>query len=92
LFNADIKNWLFAKVVKVPAEEVKALVTAATTIESTRLKLPAVKTGAIVTAALTITLAAALLTVIKFGLPPNIATKLPPVIFIVPMSQKRISV
>ena len=66
---------------KVPAAEVKALVTAATTIESTRLKLPAVKTGATVTALLIITFALALLTVVKFGLPPKIATKPPPVIY-----------
>ena len=81
MFNAEVKNWLFDKVVTVPAAEVNALVTAAATIESTILKVPAVNTGATVTTLFKITFALALLTVVKFGLPPKIATNPAPVIF-----------
>jgi hypothetical protein len=64
--------------------DVIAFVTAATTIESTRLKVPEVKTGATVTALLIIIFALALFTVVKFGLPPKIATKPAPVILAEP--------
>jgi hypothetical protein len=64
----------------------------AITIESTKLAFPAVKVGEIHVEFLTITLARALLIVIKLGLPPKIASKPPPVILVVPISQKRISV
>jgi hypothetical protein len=87
--------WLLAKVIIVPAAVVIAFDVAvtATIIESANVKFPNVKTGETVVAFFTSTLAPALLTVIKFGLPPKIATT-PPllVMLVVPISQKRIYV
>ena len=71
------------------AADVTALVTAAPTTESTRLSVPAVRTGATVTALFTITLALALLTVMKFGLPPKIATRPAPVMLAAVRSHRR---
>jgi hypothetical protein len=72
------------------AEDVTALVEAATTIESTRFNVPEVRTGATITALFTITFALALLTVTAVGLPPKMATRPAPVMLTELKSHRRV--
>ena len=79
----------------VPADEVSAFVVGPVeiNIQSAKVALPINTTGEIQTAFFTSIDAPTLLTVIKLGLPPKIAT-VPEVLlmFVIPISQKRIRV